>query len=453
MKRNEHEIIRKVANFIQKNNLFEGEKPLVVSVSGGVDSVVLLYTLIKLGHEVSSIVHFNHHIREEAGADAEFVRLIGKSLGIAVEVIDLTFSADDLANFEARAHKARSAFYNKLNKEQEIYVAMGHHADDVLETTLINLLRGGGLNIIGGIPFYKHPIVRPLLCLNREEIRFLAQKWALSWVEDSSNADTHYLRNFLRRDIIPLLKTRNPRLAHTHLTTALRFQKLYDFMLSAVDGGIGYIVSNYEPLTLIVERMQEMQEEGEPVEEVLYKLLKPYGVKFSAIHEVMDLLDAPIGSIWQGEKIAFIRNETDIQEIPVDMLHMDLSLNTTITEEDEHFIGSDFILHHYATDNMMELEPDSLAMRLFIGNDSLKWPLHISRYQAGDKIRLQGMKGRKDVAHLLAEHHVPVLLRGHQVVVRDASNEIVWLPGIRVGKLWATKTIVGPARLFHFSKK
>lgn len=453
MKGKEQEIIRKVADFIQRYGLMSSPKLLVVSVSGGADSMVLLHLLIKLGYEISSIVHFNHNVRPEAEADAEFVKLVGKSLGLPVQIVSLPFGSENMANFEAKAHKMRSAFFNKMNREQDMYVAMGHHADDVLETTLLNLLRGGGLNILGGIPAYNHPVVRPILCLTRHEIRYLAEKWELSWVEDSSNEDIYYTRNFLRKEIIPLMKLKNPKLAGTHFTSAMRFQKLYDFVNGAVDGGIGYIVSSYEPLILNVARMQEMTDDGEPVEEVMYKLLKPYGIKFAGITGVLDLVTASIGTIWQSEQISFIRKEKEIQQIDLGNLDNEGELDALITLEDEHFIGPDFILHHYEADNSVSMEPDAQVMRLYVPLSKINWPLRISRFEAGDKIALAGMKGRKEVAHLLAENGIPPLLRKYQTIVRDSGGEIVWIPGIRVGKSWANKTISTPARLFHFSKK
>lgn len=167
---------------------------LLVAVSGGVDSVVLLDMLVKRGNNELSVVHFDHGIREESGEDARFVEGLARrySLPFFTRREELGEKAS-----EGIARERRYAFLRELAKEQQATIVTAHHADDVIETIAINCLRSEswrGLAVLGA-----EDIQRPLLSLSKKELYIYAMKHGLEWVEDKTNASDAYLRNRVRK--------------------------------------------------------------------------------------------------------------------------------------------------------------------------------------------------------------------------------------------------------------
>ena len=206
----------KVLRFIRENDLIAPGSTLVCAVSGGKDSVCLLHLLYSLQEALSIEVeaaHLNHHLRgEESERDEAFVRALCKTLGVRLTVshADVLSRCEETGeSVEEAARVLRYRFFESLGKP----VATAHTLDDNLETVLLNLVRGTGLRGLCGIPPKRGAIVRPMLCISREEVEAYLQAHALSHVEDSSNASDLPLRNRLRHEVLPLLRQENPSLA------------------------------------------------------------------------------------------------------------------------------------------------------------------------------------------------------------------------------------------------
>lgn len=187
----------------------------LVAVSGGIDSVVLLDILVAAGTHDLTVAHFDHGIRDDSAADARFVAALAEryALPFVSERAELGAGAS-----EAEARAARYAFLEREAKRRGAVIATAHHADDVVETIALNLTRGTGWR---GLAVLDHPQrVRPLLELTKADLRAYALERRLEWVEDSTNAETVYLRNRLRRVIARTLPP-----AAWHALLALRQQQ------------------------------------------------------------------------------------------------------------------------------------------------------------------------------------------------------------------------------------
>lgn len=193
-------------------NRFVKKAVYIVAVSGGVDSVVLLHALAN-GNlaEVTSnpqliIAHFDHGMREDSSADEAFVRGVAQQYSLAYETERVELGAN--AN-EARARQAR---YDFLRRCSEKYQAQGvitaHHQDDLIETMVINLLRGTGWR--GLVPMEQSTILRPLLGVAKAELLNYAKKYRLEWRDDSTNTDESYVRNYVRLQLLPAMQAKDP---------------------------------------------------------------------------------------------------------------------------------------------------------------------------------------------------------------------------------------------------
>ena len=209
-------MLQKLQNHLQINFPFLKEKKLLLAVSGGIDSMVLVYLFKQLQFDFA-VAHCNFQLRDnESNGDEDFVKSICDSLSIPIFVQKFDtkqFAADYKLSIQLAARKLRyDWFYELLEKEDCDYILTAHHLDDSLETFLINFSRGTGLDGLTGIPNQNDRIIRPLLLFSRNDIENFAKENAIQWREDSSNASDKYLRNKLRHDVIPVLKELNPNL-------------------------------------------------------------------------------------------------------------------------------------------------------------------------------------------------------------------------------------------------
>lgn len=220
---NSESFVAKVASAIDAGGLISPAARVIVGVSGGADSVALLHVLWMLGKDKNRryeiiVAHANHGLRTEAGDDAEFVREFSQHLGLrcVVENLDVTArAAQDKQGTEQAARTLRYEFFRRLGlKLNAQTVALAHHADDNVETILFRILRGTGLRGLGGMSASRPlddcgvQIVRPLLDMRRNEILAYCHECNLAWCEDHTNLDTTYRRNFLRHELIPLVRQR-----------------------------------------------------------------------------------------------------------------------------------------------------------------------------------------------------------------------------------------------------
>ena len=207
-------MLKKLQNHIDQKLALLNNKKLIVAVSGGLDSMILLYLFKKLNFEIA-IAHCNFQLRGlESFADQNFVKeySIANDIPLFVTQFDtINFANDYKLSIQVAARNLRyNWFYELLETKKYDFILTAHHADDSLETFIINLSRGTGLGGLTGIPTQNDKIVRPLLIFSRQEIEDYAKENNIIWRNDSSNASDKYLRNKIRHYVVPQLKDLNP---------------------------------------------------------------------------------------------------------------------------------------------------------------------------------------------------------------------------------------------------
>lgn len=210
-------MLKRVKAFIEERRLLTDGDTVIVALSGGADSVTLLYLLIALKEEYNLSIqaaHLNHGIRgEEAERDEAFVRELCDSLQVplCVRRMDIPAIARDSGKSEELCgREARYAFFEELSAEYGAKIATAHNRDDLAETVLWNLVRGAGLSGLSGIPAMRGVIIRPLLSCTRAEIEAYCAENDLRYITDSTNLTPLYTRNKIRLQVMPLLKELNP---------------------------------------------------------------------------------------------------------------------------------------------------------------------------------------------------------------------------------------------------
>lgn len=217
-------MLNKLLSFIREQDLIRSGDTVICAVSGGADSVALLFSLYLLKDKLDiqlEAAHFNHNLRgEESDRDEVFVRALCDRYDIPLHVGSGQVQAGK-KGLEAAARDARYAFFSGLNGK----IATAHTADDNAETVLMHLVRGTGLKGLGGIAPQRGNILRPMLKCTRQDVESFLEEWCLDHIEDSSNETDAFLRNRIRHHVMPLLREENPKLAENLSQMALRLRE------------------------------------------------------------------------------------------------------------------------------------------------------------------------------------------------------------------------------------
>ena len=224
-------MLNKLLRFIRQQDMIRPGDKVICAVSGGADSVALLFALYLLKEKLDitlEAAHFNHRLRgAESDRDEAFVRQLCHRYDIALHVGSAQVKPGK-KGLEAAAREARYAFLRSLDGK----IATAHTADDNAETVLMHLVRGTGLKGLGGITPIHGSIIRPMLTITRQEVEAFLEEWCVSHIEDSSNGSDAFLRNRIRHHVMPLLTAENPRLAENLSQMALRLREDEEFLSS-----------------------------------------------------------------------------------------------------------------------------------------------------------------------------------------------------------------------------
>jgi len=190
-----------------------------MAVSGGPDSVCLLYLLKKSGFKNIIVAHLDHKIRQDSYRDAQLVKEMAEQLAykFAFQQLDIRAIAEERGeNLEAFGRQARYAFFRELKEKNKAeYIVTAHHSGDQVETILLNIIRGCGLEGLAGMRELDHDLWRPLLSYSKKELFRFCGEQQLRFVNEATNLDPRYSRNYLRLKVIPLLQKLNPKLLET----------------------------------------------------------------------------------------------------------------------------------------------------------------------------------------------------------------------------------------------
>lgn len=410
-------MINQLQNHIQSNFPYLKEKKLLLAISGGIDSMVLLHLLHELKFDIT-VAHCNFSLRDaESDADETFVKSTCEALKIPyfIQKFDTKqFALDYKFSIQLAARKLRYDWFSELLLDKKIdFVLTAHHLDDEIETFLINLTRGTGLEGLTGIPTKNEKTIRPLLKFSREEIETFAKENTIKWREDSSNASNKYLRNKLRHDVVPVLKELNPSFMHSFQNTLdnlKQAQSLVDDASRIVYKKVVQDDNNQKKIN-ISELIQL-----ENYEAYLFQWLKPLG--FSAWEDIYDLVKAQSGKQIFSQDYIILKdreflivsernnNDNSIYKIEKDELDVKFPLKISISK----------------VDNISNLSNKTI----FVDEEKIIFPLTIRKWQEGDVFYPSGMNGKKKVSKYFKDEKFSLIDKQNQWLL-CSNDEIVWI--------------------------
>jgi tRNA(Ile)-lysidine synthase len=416
-------MLQKFQNHLLHNFQFLRGKKVLLATSGGKDSMVMVHLLQHLDYEIG-IAHCNFQLRGiESFDDQYFVKQYAVANNIPVFITQFdtkAFSEDYKISTQVAARELRyNWFYELLETEKYDYILTAHHADDNLETFLINLSRGTGLEGLIGIPEQNEKVVRPLLAFSQEEIEDYASVNGIQWREDSSNASDKYLRNKIRHHVVPLLKELNPNFL-------LSFHKTQGYLQQAQDMVDDAAIMVYQ---------QVAQQDGDTIyfdlkklqklpnyKSYLYQWLNEFG--FKAWDDIYDLVDSQSGKCVYSSEYRLLKDrdslllsrlneEDEIQEYSIleNQKEVNIPLNLSFCKVADISIGSN--------------------KTIFVDADKIHYPLVLRHWNEGDHFQPFGMDGKsKKISKLFKDEKLSLIEKESKWLL-CSNTEIVWVIGLR----------------------
>ena len=436
-------MIEKVKRYMQEWHMLEKDDRVIVGVSGGADSVCLLFVLSEIRNMIPFdivVVHVNHGIRgAEADADEAYVKKLCKVLNLPMESyfenVELIAKNRKQSTEEAGREVRRACFAKAMEKYQGTKVALAHHRNDNAETFLLNLARGTGLKGLGGMRAVQGVYIRPLLCVSRLEIEQYLMERAISYCEDKSNATDDYTRNRIRNHVIPYLEQEVNSSAVAHIgETMAQLQVIQDFLEQAASTAFAEAVVEEDGTCLILK--DSLDSYHEAIQPLIVKaaLVKAAGaekdleqVHVQAVQQLFSKqtgrhLDLPYQiearRVYEGVRI-------QKKELP---LETEIYQEIFVEEgEEQVFCCGD----HRITCRMLEKREQKASTQGF-DYDIIKNGLTIRTRRPGDYITIHPDGRTQKLKAFFINEKVPQEQRDQVLLIADGSH-ILWIVGMRVG--------------------
>jgi len=438
---------REVSAFIKRHKLLTQDSTVLLGVSGGPDSMALLQYFYTIRNEWNLnliVLSADHQLRGEEGrkdrdyvkkqAELRDIHFIGTSLDVQ------TYKKENHIGTQLAARKMRYQFFEEqMIKCQADYLALGHHGDDQIETMLMELGRNADSSSFSGIPvqrpFSNGTIIRPLLCVTKNEIEDYCNEHSITAKIDPSNLETTYTRNYYRKYIVPKLKEKNERLHVTvqHLSETLNDDEIY--LKQQAENMFNSIVTVHESEKKVTFITEDFKSYPTPLQRRAYHLILNY---------LYDKLPRNLSYLHESSFFNLLDGEGNIE---IDFPHH-LKIQKTYQMVTLFFreVNSKASSFHYKVDIPKEVSlPNGSTLTiayaknreeedidsLFIPIEDVVLPLHIRTRKPGDRMSWKGLKGSKKIKDIFIDEKVPLADRNFWPIVTDDTGTILWLIGLR----------------------
>lgn len=416
-----------IRTYIEKYQLLTHDRPVAIGFSGGADSVALLSILVRLGYTCYAL-HCNFHLRgEESLRDERFAETFaGEVLRIPFYKTDFDtsrYAAEKHISIEMAARELRYGWFEEMREKLGAQaIAVAHHADDNVETVLLNLVRGSGIRGLRGMVPKNGSIVRPLLGVGRQEIVAWLEAQHYDYVTDSTNLTDAYTRNFIRLRVLPLLEEINPSVKDAIIRSAAHLaetEAIYSDVLKRAEKEVKRPDDSFSIPALLAFPAPRT---------LLYELLKPYGFTRLVTEDIFSSLQKESGKFFYSPAYRLLKDRDRL----------------LITLRDEQPIGNECICLEGETGDLKY--PVELSWRksvitedfsiikdkhiAYFDYEALSFPLVLRRWKKGDWFIPFGMKGRKKLSDYFTDRKYSRIQK-EAVWLLCSGNDIIWIIGER----------------------
>lgn len=423
--------LARLKSFITAEALFIPQQLVILTVSGGRDSMLMAWAFNKLGYNFH-IAHCNFQLRgEESALDEQLVRNTAEEYEVTFHLKKFNtadFAASNHISIQMAARELRYTWFEEIRlKEEDALIGLAQHAGDLIETILINQIRGTGIAGMHGILARRDFLIRPMLFLNRDEIDALISQNGIHYREDASNDSTHYLRNKLRLKVMPVLREINPSIEQTFIENALRMasvERLYQQQISTIRSELFQNLPNGS-MQISIEKLLLLKSDARYV---LYEILKVYGFTDAVTVQIIAGLSNQSGKIFHSLTHTLLKNraclllEKQIQEIP--------SLSHTTDFE------CSFNVQYPAS--LLKTYPVNDKIAYFDASFA-SMPLEMRYWQEGDFFYPLGMQHKKKLSDFFTDNKV-ALTEKHRIPIVLHKGQIIWIVGYRIDERFKVTT-------------
>lgn len=457
------QMLAKIKKFIARHELLTPGDRVVVAVSGGPDSMVLLHVLQRLQHEYQlklHVAHFNHQLRgQDAEEDALFVKEFAEkhNLPVTVGTEDvLSYVEKHRLSVEDGARQLRYKFlFTLLEKWPGTKIAVGHHQDDQAETVLFHLLRGSGLAGLSGMSPKRGPIIRPLLGVSRQEIEDYCKINHLPTRTDHTNFDPIYTRNKIRLELIPLLREFNPNIVQGLNNTA-EILKVENHYLTAVSEEAFKKVAQVAAHEIILDKkgFTSLHEAlKRRIIRLAYSTLTEDSLHFRWVERAIEFLKRD----WSGKKLGLPggivlksgRHTIRFNKVFFHGPSPSFELKLPVPGQIELPAGGTLKAQEVKLEEVGSKYKQANPQEAYLDLDKVTPPLVVRSRRPGDVFWPLGVRGKKKLKDFFIDQKVPPFKRDGVPIVTDNTGQIIWVGGYRIDENF--KLTQGTRRVLHLS--
>jgi len=418
-------MIAQFLKFIKDKNLLSKDETTLLTVSGGVDSVVMCELFHQAGLKFG-VAHCNFKLRgEESDGDARFVEGLAKKYGVPLYQVEFETAqiAKDLKiSTQMAARDLRYEWFEKIRAENKYdFIATAHHKDDQVETFFINLLRGTGISGLHGILPKNGNIIRPLLFVNRKEIVEFQQKYKLQFREDSSNAATKYLRNKIRHKLLPAMEDIDADYANIFEANIQRFaeaEQIYNQQI--LKSREALLILKDASVQIEIEKLKKLH----PISTYLFELIREFGFSFTACEDIIESLDGDPGKQFYTETHRLLKDREFliIRKIKTETPKIYfIDMGTEKISEPIQLLFKSFNREpdfKFSTDKKMAS----------LDRSKLSFPLSIRKWKEGDYFYPLGSNFKKKLSDYFIDQKFS-LFEKEDCWLLCSGEEVVWIIG------------------------
>jgi tRNA(Ile)-lysidine synthase len=414
-------------DFISREMLFNRNHRLLIAGSGGLDSSVLLHLTITAGYVVE-IAHCNFGLRgEESDRDEAFVRELASQYQVPFHVRHFdtgAYASHHRVSIQEAAREMRYQWFDQLTEERGLHrILTAHHADDNVETVMMNVFKGTGMAGLRGMLPLSGKIARPLLFASREELEAYAAQHGIAYVADSSNLTDKYTRNYFRLHVIPLIEQVYPGTSGNLRNSLPRFREAEMLYRASLESKFKKLIFKVgEDLHIPVEKLRR----SEPLHTIVFELFHPYGFKPGQTDEIIGLMDSETGRYMLSSTHRLLKNRnwfviSKLHDVATSILTIDTDATEVEVREGRLVIGQPGAVQS------LENDPNVACMDA----REVVFPLILRKWKAGDYFYPLGMRKKKKISRFFIDHKLS-LAQKERIWVLESDKRIIWVVGMRI---------------------